>query len=116
MNLRSYIAIFLAIIILGKLVTLDSNILGEIINSDQISYVKKKCDFNSHKKSGDEKFNQTQEGIQITFHSFCNSVFQLEKSLDEKALIQLSFKNNFIYIFTETKEFNYKFIPPPKFS
>lgn len=116
MNLRSYIAIFLAIIIFGKLITLDSNVLGEILNSDQISYVKKKCDFSSHKKSGDAQFNQIHDGIQITFLSFCNSVFQFEEPLDEKNIIQLSFKIDFWHIVADTKEYSYKFIPPPKLS
>ncbi|MCM4158139.1 hypothetical protein DHD80_19270 [Gramella sp. AN32] len=100
----------------GKLIALDSNILGEVVNSDQVSYVKKKCDLSSHKKSGEVKFNQAHEGIQITFHSFCNSVFQLEKQPDEKKVLPLNFKSNFKQIFAETKAFTYKFVPPPKLS
>ncbi len=116
MNIRSYISIFLVLIMVGKLFALDSNILGEIASDSEISYVKKKCDFNSHKKSGDAQFNQIHDGIQITFLSFCNSVFQFEEPLDEKNIIQLSFKIDFWHIVADTKEYSYKFIPPPKLS
>lgn len=116
MNLRSYIAIILALIMFGKLIALDSNVLGEIVNSDKISYVKKQCDLNSGKKSLDGNFNQASDGIQITFHSFCNSVFQIEKQLEDEVVIQLNFKRNFKHIYAETRAFTYKFVPPPKLS
>ena len=116
MKIKTYISIFLVLIMVGKLFALDSNILGEIVNTSEISYVKKKCDSNSHNKSGDTQFNQIHEGIQITLLSFCNSVFQLEKPVDEKNIIQLSFKSDFCHIVADTKEFSYKFIPPPKLS
>lgn len=116
MKIKTYISIFLVLIMVGKLFALDSNILGEIANTSEISYVKKKCDSNSHKQSGDFQFNQVHEGIQITFLSFCNSVFQLEEPVDEKNIIQLSFKCDFWHIVADTKEYSYKFIPPPKLS
>lgn len=100
----------------GKLVALDSNILGEIANTEEISYVKKKCDFNSHKESGEVNFNQTQEGIQITFHSFCNSVYEIGSFANYELFSPTNFKRNFRPILAETVAFNYKFIPPPKFS
>ncbi|CAM4050722.1 hypothetical protein [Gillisia hiemivivida] len=116
MTTKAYIAISLVFILLGKFVTLETNIFDKLVNSDKISYVKKSCDLKNNKNSLDFEFTQIQDGVQITFDSFCNSVFQLEKPIEEKVFIQLSFKSNFRYIFTETKEFNYKFIPPPKFS
>lgn len=116
MNLRSYIAISLTVIIFGKLFTLDSNVLGEIVNSDQITYVKKQCDSISGKMSEDGNFHQAPDGIQITFHSFCNSVFQLDKQLEEEVVIQLNYKSNYKIIFAETRAFSYKFVPPPKLS
>lgn len=96
--------------------TLDSNILGELVNTEDISYVKKHCDLKSEKKSGHANFNQAADGIQITFNSFCNSVYQIERQFEEKDDIQLNFKSNFKEIFAETRAFSYKFVPPPKLS
>jgi hypothetical protein len=100
----------------GKLIALDSNILGKVLNTDEISYVKKKCDLNSTKNSGDEMLNQDQSGIQITFHSYCKSMFQLESLVEQEPNYPPNYKRNFRPIFVETKAFTYKFVPPPKFS
>ncbi len=116
MTTKAYIAISLVFILLGKFVALDTNILNKLVNSDKISYVKKSCDLKNNKNSLDFEFTQIQEGIQITFLSFCNSVFQLEEPFDEKNIIQLSFKSDFWHIVADTKEYSYKFIPPPKLS
>jgi len=115
MNFTFYKSIFLTIIIFSKLIVLDSNIIGELMNTDEISYVKQQCKLNSN-KSGDGKFSQAPDGLQITFHLLCNSVFQVEEQYDEKEVVTLYYKSNFRQIFAETKAFNYKFVPPPKLS
>ncbi|TVZ27096.1 hypothetical protein JM83_2113 [Gillisia sp. Hel_I_86] len=113
---KAYIAIFLVFILLGKFVTLDTNILNKLVNSDKISYVKKSCDLKNNKNSLDFEFTQIQDGIQITFHSFCNSVFQIESLPTFDLRIPSNFKRNFKPILAETKTFNHKFVPPPKLS
>jgi len=101
---------------IGKTLALDSNVLSELVNTDEISYVKKKCDFNSQKNSDNSEFHQTHNGIQITFNSFCNSVYQIDSLVNYELFSPTNFKRNFRPIFAETRAYNYKFIPPPKIS
>ena len=115
MNFTVFKSIILTIIIFSKLVVLDSNILGELVHTDKISYVKQQCKLNLH-KSGNNKFSQASDNHQITFHLLCNSVFQIEEKYDAKEVISFYFKRNFRQIFEETRAFNYKFVPPPKLS
>ncbi|PKP13806.1 MAG: hypothetical protein CVU08_03505 [Bacteroidetes bacterium HGW-Bacteroidetes-3] len=115
MQVKSFIAIIFVMIFSGKLVTIDSKLLGVIFNSEEIILVNPFCEKNISKISQDKlRFNQASSINNISVHVICASPFQFEV---HKSLI------------SQTKpyyhEYNYqtqsiisayrdKFYPPPK--
>lgn len=116
MKTKSCIALLLIIIFIGKLVALDSNFLGQAVNSDKLSFVKKSCELKTSQDFSDFEFVQDSDGIQVSFNSFCNSVYKLEKQELKETVVHPNFKNNFRFLFSKTNSFIDKFIPPPRLS
>ncbi|HET8752781.1 MAG TPA: hypothetical protein VFM59_00350 [Salinimicrobium sp.] len=69
----------MAALILTKFVAIDSKILGQVFNSDKITFVKKTCKFNDFQKPNDQDtFGESSLGLTISYHAFCNSLFNFE--------------------------------------
>lgn len=115
MRTESYIAIFFVLILSGKLITIDSKLLGVIFNSEEIILVNPFCEKNIPKTPQDKlSFDQASSANNISVHVICASPFQFDV-------------NNSLMAYTKPNyhEFNYqtqsiisayrdKFYPPPK--
>lgn len=81
MILKSYIAIFIALVFSGKALVLDSRIFIAILAAEEITYVNPLCqkkEFKNHKSSSEDIFPEASNGFHITMTSFCNAPFKMD--------------------------------------
>lgn len=115
LNYKNYIALILAAIIFTKFVAVDSKLLGTIFNSDEIAFVNQSCKFNHYQTSPvQESYSEDSFVLNISYHSFCNSLFNFEIAEWTDEVAELSFKNYGAPFVALTTPYNSKISPPPK--
>ena len=112
---KNYIAILLAAIILTKFVAIDSKLLGTIFNSNEIAFVNQSCKFNNYQFSPvQESYSEDSFVLNISYHSFCNSLFNFEIEDWTDGVEELSFKSYGSPIIALTISYNSNISPPPQ--
>ncbi|MBK5193653.1 MAG: hypothetical protein JJE07_10665 [Flavobacteriaceae bacterium] len=112
---KNYIAILLAAIIFTKFVVVDSKLLGKIFNSDEIAFVNQSCKFNNYQFSPvQESYSEDSFVLNISYHSFCNSLFNFEIADWTYEIEELSFKGYGSPVIALTTSYNSNISPPPQ--
>lgn len=115
LNYKNYIGLILAAIILTKFVAVDSKLLGTIFNSDEIAFVNQSCEFNQFQTSPvQESYSEDSFVLNISYHSFCNSLFNFEIAEWTDEVAELSFQKYGFPIIALTKSYNSKISRPPQ--
>ena len=117
MDIKSYIAVFLAVIFFGKLVMMDSKFLEGILDSNEVTYVNPFCEKNKSELSEagvtlDLFPASTSQSIAID--SFCNAPFHFEIITWNHVHVQTMYQD-YSYTSPDTPQiFRERFYPPPK--
>lgn len=102
-------------IFFGKLVTLDSKLLGFIFNSEEITLVNPFCEKNRLKNPKNiQSFDQATLFNNITVHVVCTSPFQFETFNDQIVFAEPNYQKYNYQIQTIISAYRDKFYPPPK--
>ena len=117
MDIKSYIAVFFAIIFFGKFLLLDAKFLEGILDSHEVAYVNPLCEKNKTevKESGIPKdLFPASTSQSIAIDTFCNAPFHFEIIKWQHMLEQPTFQ---FYSYTTPgapQIFRDSFYPPPK--
>ena len=115
LNSKNYIALILAAIIFTKFVAVDSKLLGTIFNSDEIAFVNQSCKFDHYESLPvQESYSENSYVLTISYHSFCNSLFNFEILEWTDDVAELNFINYGSPIIALTTSYNSKISPPPQ--
>ncbi len=115
LNFKNYIALILAAIIFTKFVVVDSKLLGTFFNSDEIAFVSQSCKFNNYKSPPvQETYSEDSFVLNISYHSFCNSLFNFEIAEWTDEVEELSFKSYGSPVIALTISYNSNISPPPQ--
>ncbi len=115
MQIKSYIAIFFVAVFLGKFITMDSKLLGVIVDSEEITIVNpfcKKLQPNTPKEI--QSFNEASLFSNIIVHVICASPFQFETFNDQIAFTETNYQKHNDQTQPIISTFQDKFYPPPK--
>lgn len=116
MNLKTYIAIFFAIVFFGKFLVIDSKILVSILDADEIAYVNPFCKKQNAKIQGSahESFSEDSNRLIITLDSFCNAPFKF-KVFNWEYRVMPEESQPYVYHTPIIPEpFQDRYYPPPK--
>lgn len=117
MTIKSYIAVFLALIFFGKLVVIDAKFLEVILDSTEVTYVNPFCEMNKIELSEAGvalDFLSTSTSQSVALDSFCNAPFQFEIITWNQLQVQALYQD---YSYTSPDKpqiFRDRFYPPPK--
>ena len=116
MNLKTYIAIFFAIVFFGKFLMTDSKILVVIFDNDEIAFVNPFCKKQNAKIQGSahESFSEDSNRLNITIDSFCNAPFKFEVFNWEYRVIPEESQPYAYLTPTLPESTQDRFYPPPK--
>ncbi|MGY5851682.1 hypothetical protein [Salegentibacter sp. F14] len=117
MKIKSYIAVFFALVFLGKFIMLDAKMLGSVMDSENISWVNSLCGnkaLDSSQNDHQADLNQASDQLVISADAICNSPFNFS-SLDwpvaqaEPNFQYYDYRNPAVI-----SAYHDKFYPPPK--
>lgn len=114
MGLKNYIAAFLVILFLGKMVTIDAKFLGVIFNASEVTLVNKMCYKKHLHNHSPDVFTQTDIDSHFEYDYLCQVAFDFKPGEDVKTITENNFKEHNYRApgtFSITRD---KFYPPPK--
>ncbi len=79
MQLKSYIAIFLAVVFFGKFLMLDAKVLNSILDTEEIALVNPFCKKKIQPSGATDTYSQESSILIISSDALCNSPFFLSK-------------------------------------
>jgi len=115
MQLKSYIAIFFVTVFLGKFITIDSKLLGVILDSEEITLVNPFCEkhqLNTHKEG--QSLDKASLVNNITINVICTSPFQFEIDNYPIAIVEPNYQKHNYQTQSIMSAYRDKFYPPPK--
>jgi len=115
MQLKSYIAIFFVTVFLGKFITIDSKLLGVILDSEEINLVNPFCEkhqLNTHKEA--QNLDEVSLVNNITINVICTSPFQFEIDNYPIAIAEPNYQKYNYQTQSIINTYRDKFYPPPK--
>lgn len=115
MQIKSYIAIFFVAVFLGKFITMDSKLLGFIVDSEEITFVNpacKKLQPNTPKEI--QSFDEASLFNSSIVHVICASPFQFEIYSEPIAFAEANYQKHRYQTQSIISNYRDKFYPPPK--
>jgi len=79
MQLKSYIAIFLAVVFFGKFLMLDAKVLSSVLDTEEIALVNPFCKKKIQQSASADTYSQESSILIISSDALCNSPFYLSK-------------------------------------
>lgn len=79
MQIKSYIAIFLAVVFFGKFLMLDAKVLNSILDAEGIALVNPFCKKKVQKSADDKTFTQNSSVLVISSDAMCKPAFNIAK-------------------------------------
>jgi len=79
MQLKSYIAIFLAVVFFGKFIMLDPKVLNSILDTEEITLVNPLCKKKNKESGGSDTYSKESSIFIISSGALCNTLFYLSK-------------------------------------
>ena len=116
MKQQVYIAIFFAVVFLGKFLMLDAKMLGSILETEEIVWVNPYCENNNFKdfQNLQNEFITPTNTLILAVDTFCNPVFNLDVQNWSITEISLNFRPYSYKTPAVTTTYTNKFYPPPK--
>jgi hypothetical protein len=115
MQIKSYIAIFFVAVFLGKFITMDSKLLGVIVDSEEITIVNPFCKkLQPNIPNEEQSFDEASLFNNITVHVICASPFQFETFNDQISFTETNYQKHNDQTQSIISTFRDKFYPPPK--
>ena len=115
MQIKSYIAIFFVAVFLGKFITMDSKLLGIIVDSEEITIVNPFCKKLQPKTTKEiQSFDEASLFSNSIVHVICASPFQFEVYNDPIAFVAPNYQIHSYQTQSIISNYRDKFYPPPK--
>ncbi|MHB1146942.1 MAG: hypothetical protein ACYC01_05030 [Lutibacter sp.] len=115
MQIKPFIAIIFVMIFFGKLVTIDSKLLGVIFDSEEIILVNPFCEKKISKiPQSKPSFDQVSSANNISVHVICASPFQFEVNNSLMAYAKPNYHEYNYQTQLIISAYRDKFYPPPK--
>lgn len=114
MQFKNYIAAFLVIVFLGKMVSVDAKLLGMILDSSQVTLVSKLCPKKQLQANSAEEYSGDSFTPSFEVDYLCNVVFTIQLQDSSETIAENNFKK---YKYRDPGNFSVpsdKFYPPPK--
>ena len=115
MQIQSYIAIFFVTVFLGKFITMDSKLLGILVDSEEIILVNPSCKkLQSNISKEEQSFDEASLFNNIIVNIICASPFQFEVYNEPIAFAEPNYQKHNYQTQSIISAYQDKFYPPPK--
>ncbi len=114
MQFRNYIAAFLVMVFLGKMISMDAKFLGMVFDTSEVMLVNKLCPKKQLQTKSPQEYATNDFAPSFEIDYLCHSAFDIQIDYSLEALSENNFKK---YSYRAPGIFSIpgdKFYPPPK--
>jgi hypothetical protein len=114
MQLKNYIAAVLLMIFLGKMISMDSKILGMIFESYEVTLVSNLCPKKQLQTNSVEEVSEDNLSLSFEIGYLCHAAYDIQLHDSSQALAENNFRKYFYHVPGNFSISGDKFYPPPK--